>query len=373
MCYRKLFIINGTHVEIFKNEMMDFPLFDDVGSFPLPQNIEKETFNKFYWIAYKAYVNNIDINENRGIFTYYIAPLIEAFKNKLNAGVEIINYPQLMDMHNQFLKPITDFEVEPGLIEKSKATISEVKIVSDFAKQYYELNGVPVKLKLCVTGPIELYVKKHKFTVYYDLALNYAKSINTFLKNSVLNTKFMQTSVISLDEPSFGYVDLLNISDEEIIRIFNKTLEGVKMEDKDIQLHIHTLNRADIALKSKYINVVTCEYASNKLNKIPKKVLEEYDKYIRVGICRTNIDNIIAEYLDKGVKLEYLQTEQGMSSLIDSEEIIERNLLDALELYGSRLKYVGPDCGLGGWPSQKTAFNLLSRIKSVIHKVKQAV
>jgi 5-methyltetrahydropteroyltriglutamate--homocysteine methyltransferase len=350
--------------------MNEFPQFDDVGSFPLPQNIDKETFNKFYWIAYKAYVNHIDIYENRGILTYYINPLIEAFRYKLNAGVEIINYPQLMDMHNQFLKPIADFELEPGLIEEEKAAISEATIITEFAKHHYENKGEQIKLKLCVTGPIELYVKKHKFTVYYDLALNYAKSVNKFLKSSIVNNKFIQTSIISIDEPSFGYVDLLNISDDEIVKLFDKSLEGVKFHGTDVQIHIHTLNRADVPLKSKFIDVLTCEYASNKSNKIPQKTLEEYDKFIRVGICRTNIDNIIAENLDEGKKLDYLQTDLGMATLIDSKEMIKKNLIESLNLYGTRLKYIGPDCGLGGWPSQKTAFELLSRIKSVIREVK---
>ncbi|MFW9951266.1 MAG: hypothetical protein ACFFKA_14195 [Candidatus Thorarchaeota archaeon] len=350
--------------------MYDFPQFDDVGSFPLPQNIDKETFNKFYWISYKAFVNTVDIFENRGILIYYINPFIDALKFKLDAGVEVINYPQLMDMHNQFLKPITDFELEPGLIEESKAMISEVSLVNKFAEKQYEDRGEPIKLKLCVTGPIELYVKKHKFTIYYDMALNYAKSVNNFLKNSIINTKFVKTSIISLDEPSFGYVDLLNIDDDELIQLFDKSLQGLNLNGIDVQIHIHTLNRADVPLKSKYIDILTCEYASNKSNKIPKKTLEEFDKFIRVGICRTNIDNIMAELLDKGINLEYLQTEKGVLNLIDSEEMIKKNLMDALGLYGSRLKYIGPDCGLGGWPSQKAAFELLSRINSVIRTVK---
>jgi 5-methyltetrahydropteroyltriglutamate--homocysteine methyltransferase len=257
------------------------------------------------------------------------------------------------------------------LIKENKAVISEVAIINQFAKQYYENKGEPIKLKLCVTGPIELYVKKHKFTVYYDLALNYAKSINHFLKNSIINNKFMQTLIISIDEPSFGYVDLLNIHDDEIVRLFDKSLEGIKTSGADIQIHIHTLNRADVPLQSKYIDILTCEYASNKSNKIPRKTLEEFDKFIRVGICRTNIDNIIAENLDKGKKLEYLQTEQGMRTLIDSEEMIKKNLGESLQLYGDRLKYVGPDCGLGGWPSEIVAYELLARIKFIIDEVKK--
>jgi len=179
--------------------MDNFPQFDDVGSFPLPQNITRETFNQFYWIAYKAYTNNLDIYENRGILTYFINPLIEAFKYKVNAGVEVINYPQLIDIYNQFLKPIVDFELEPGLIKENKAIIPEVAIINQFAKQHYENKGEPIKLKLCVTGPIELYVKKHKFSVYYDLALNYAKSINNFLKNSII---FINNGLYPLYFPS---------------------------------------------------------------------------------------------------------------------------------------------------------------------------
>lgn len=348
----------------------EFPQFDDVGSFPLPDNIDKESFNRFYWIAYKAIVNKNDIFFNKGIQIYFINPMVDCFKYKLNAGVEIINYPQLMNMHTQFLKPIEDYEVNPGLIDVNKACIPEILVIEKFAKKYYEDTGNPIKIKVCVTGPIELYVKQHSFTVYNDLALNYAKSVNYFLKNSILNNKYLKTSVIAIDEPSFGYTDLLNISDDEIIKIFDESLDGIKTKDISTQIHIHTLNRADIPLKSKNIDVLTCEYASNKSNKISKKILDRYDKFIRVGISRTNIDNIIAETIDSGKTWEYLKTDKGMMSLIDSKERIKKNLLDALELYEGRLSFVGPDCGLGGWPSQQIASELLHRTGEVIKEVK---
>ena len=55
---------------------------------------------------------------------------------------------------------------------------------------------------------------------------------------------------------------------------------------------------------------------------------------------------------------------------IDSKERIKKNLLDALELYEGRLSFVGPDCGLGGWPSQQIASELLHRTGEVIKEVK---
>ena len=39
--------------------MIEFPEFDDVGSFPLPVNIDAEVFDRFYWTTYKAIANKI--------------------------------------------------------------------------------------------------------------------------------------------------------------------------------------------------------------------------------------------------------------------------------------------------------------------------
>jgi len=351
--------------------MNEFPKFDDVGSFPLADNIDKETFDRFYWIAYKAFVNRNDIFKNKGIQIHFIQPMLDSFKFKLSAGVEIINYPQHMDMYKQFLKPIADYETEPDLIDPEKAYVPEMFVIERFAKEFFEKTGKTLKIKLCVTGPIELYVRKHQFTIYYDLALNLAKSVNTFLKNSIINSKYLHTTVVSIDEPSLGYMDILNTSNADLIKIFDASLEGIKRKDMTVQIHIHTLNRADIPLNSKYIDVLTCEYAADNSNKIPKKTLDTYDKFIRVGITRTNIDNIIAEILDKGESWEHLQTINGMLSLIDSQAIIRKNLNTALDMYGERLRFIGPDCGLGGWLHPQIAYELLLRTQKVISEVRK--
>lgn len=353
--------------------MSEFPELDDVGSFPLPENIDKEKFNQFYWIAYKALVSKADIFTNKGIQTYFINPLIESFKFKLTSGVQIINYPQFMNMNDQFLKPISDYEVEPDLINPEKAYISEIFILEKFGKVYYEETGNSLRIKLCITGPIELYVKKHKFTVYEDIALNFAKSINSFLKNSFISNKYLKTSIISIDEPSFGYIDLVNISDIDLVKVFDKCLDNINLKETATQIHIHSLKRADIPLKTDNIQVITCEYAADKTNKIAKRLLEQYDKFIRVGITRTNVDNIIAEAIDKGSSWDYLKTYNGMMSLIDSKEIIKKNLYDALNMYSDRLKFIGPDCGLGGWRIPQVAYELLNRTSNIVNEVKNEV
>ncbi len=347
--------------------MKDFPQFDDVGSFPLPDYIDFDKFEQFYWAAYKGIVNNADIYENRGIYNFFIHPFLQSFQLKLNSGVEIINYPQHMDMYTQFLKPIEDYEVEPSLIDPKKAIIPELFILENFAKDYYERTGNALKIKVCITGPIELYIKKHGFTIYPDIALNFAKSLNSILRRSIKNTKYLRSSIISIDEPSFGYVDMFNIEDDALIKAFDKTVEGI---DGFIQIHLHTLKKYSIPIQAENIDVLTCEYASDHSNIIPKNDLEKFDKFIRVGITRTNINSIMAEKLDTGTPLDELNTFEGTMNLIDSKEFIKKNLLFALEHYDDRLKFVGPDCGLKGWNPPQIAYELLRRTYNVIKEVK---
>ncbi|NVM17676.1 MAG: hypothetical protein HWN80_08155 [Candidatus Lokiarchaeota archaeon] len=348
--------------------MDEFPQFDDVGSFPLPDYIDFDKFTQFYWAAYKGIVNNADVFENRGIYNFFIHPFLQSFQLKLNAGVEIINYPQHMDMYTQFLKPLEDYEIEPSLIDPKKAIIPELFILEQFAKDYYERTGNVLKIKVCITGPIELYIKKHGFTIYPDLAFNFAKSINSILKKSIKNTKYLQSSIISIDEPSFGYVDMFNIEENALIKAFDKTVEGI---DGIIQIHLHTLKKYSIPIQAENIDVLTSEYATDHTNVIPKTDLERYDKFIRVGITRTNINSIMAEKLDTGTSLDELKTFEGTMNLIDSKEFIKKNLIYALEHYEDRLKFVGPDCGLKGWNPPQIAYELLRRTYQVIKEVKQ--
>ena len=348
--------------------MDEFPKFDDVGSFPLPEYIDEEKFKQFYWNAYKGIINNANIFENRGIYNYVIHPYLQSFQLKLNAGVEVVNYPQHMDMYTQFLKPIQEYEIKPSLIDPQKAVIPELSILDTFAKDYYERYQKPLEIKTCITGPIELYIKKHGFTIYPDVALNFAQSLNSFLKNSIKNSKYLQTTVISIDEPSFGYVDMFNIQNDEIVSILDKCVDNVQ---GTIQMHLHTLSKYKLPIQAKNIDVLTCEYASDHSNIIPKEELERYDKFIRVGITRTNINSILAEKLDSGMNYDDLKTFQGTMSLIDSKEFIRKNLISAIDRYGDRLKFIGPDCGLKGWNPPQVAYELLYRTYNVIKKVKK--
>jgi 5-methyltetrahydropteroyltriglutamate--homocysteine methyltransferase len=92
-------------------------------------------------------------------------------------------------------------------------------------------------------------------------------------------------------------------------------------------------------------------------------MLEKADKQIRVGISRTDINSITAELYEKGI------TKPNMEQLVESEETIRKRFLTAKEKYEETMTFTGPDCGLGGWPTQETAQLLLKRTVEAVKKI----
>jgi 5-methyltetrahydropteroyltriglutamate--homocysteine methyltransferase len=345
-------------------------IIDDVGSFPLPSYTNSDYFKQFYWDAFLGIVQKGDIYKNQGLITNIIHPIEKTMQLKLESGIEIVNYPQLIDMYSQFLKPIKDYEQidEPHLIQPDKAQILEVEIIKKWAKEQFESTNRCIDLKVCVTGPLEMYFKEIGFGVYKDMAMNLAKSVNSFLKNSIIDTPYLKTKIVAIDEPSLGYITINGAEEEDLIKIYDKSVENMPV---DVQIHLHSLNSFKIPLKTKNINVLTCEFASNQQNYIDKKYLEEHDKFMRVGISRTNFNAIMADALDSGQEYKSFGSIKGLKSLIDSPARIEKNLISAIKQYGDHLKYIGPDCGLSAWGPPELAVELLKRTSAVVNNFRK--
>jgi methionine synthase II (cobalamin-independent) len=59
-----------------------------------------------------------------------------------------------------------------------------------------------------------------------------------------------------------------------------------------------------------------------------------------------------------------------VEQIVESEEAICRRFVAVKEKYGDRMTFTGPDCGLGGWPTQEAAQLLLKR---TVDAVKSAI
>ncbi|MDI6691668.1 MAG: hypothetical protein QME50_07420 [Candidatus Bathyarchaeota archaeon] len=341
-------------------------LVDDVGSFPLPQSIDRKSFDKAYVLAREAIINGKDIKKEEFLLNNFYNIIIDSFKKKLETGLDIVNYPQHYDIHKQFTEVIQEATNKGTyVVEEKSAVIPEIYVIKEEAERLSKEIGKKISLRVCITGPIELYLKMVGTTSYKDILLMFAETVKRFAKNSILNSKYVKTEVVSLDEPSFGFHDVTTDRDT-LLDVLEKAFNFSNVVK---QIHLHSSSRVADLLAVKNLDVLSFEYAASPKNieAVSKKMLEEADKQIRVGISRTDIDSITAELYEKGI------TKPNAEQLVENEDTIKRRFLKAKEKYGERMTFTGPDCGLGGWPTLEAAQLLLRRTVNAVKSANQKV
>jgi len=343
---------------------MEEIIFDDIGSYPLPDGVSKE------WIknAFKTRT------EDDKLFTV----INDAFQQKIDAGVEVPTYPQYQDMNEQFLKVIRDSNCcdNPFEVKLECARIEELEAIERVAKAYKEQFGETLKVRICVTGPTELYLKEFGGTRYTDIYSLFAKSINKFVKNSMRNAKNFKIATVSIDEPSIGLNPELAFDESDIISALTDASKAASKWGADVEIHLHSALYYNTACQTPTINVIGVESAGTPsyLELIDKKVLEDTDSFLRLGIARTDIFGL-AGILNEKYCTNVWKEKQYLSEIVTQLEtpaLITKRLKLAYRRFGHLIKYVGPDCGLGSWPSQQIAFILLSNVAQGIKDFKES-
>jgi 5-methyltetrahydropteroyltriglutamate--homocysteine methyltransferase len=335
-------------------------IFDDIGSYPLPQGVTKE------WVQ-KAFSKQ---SEREKLFQIINA----AFQQKVDAGVEAPTYPQYQDMNEQFLSVIRDPEntEEPFKVKEKAARILELEAVQPAAQMYMQSHGEKQNTRVCVTGPLEMYLKEFGGTEYTDILYLLAESVDRFLKNSIENSGYLNISVVSIDEPSIGINPQVMFDDDELIQALKIATRSAHRKGIDVQIHLHSPLHYKLACDTSQINVIGVESAGHPsyLDLIDKRVLDESDSFLRVGIARTDISNLVSVLNDKygtNVWKDPSRIQEIVTGL-ETPDVIAKRLEKAYSIFGERIKYVGPDCGLGSWPSQQIASQLLQNVAAGMQK-----
>ncbi|AIY90077.1 methionine synthase [Geoglobus acetivorans] len=307
-------------------------IFDEIGSFPLPEGISRD------WIG-----ENLHSRE-------YAEMVRRAFLMKVNAGVDLPTYPQFRDMNRMFLDLIKnpEYQEDVYLIKKEFARIGEVEALLEMDVD---------KLRVCITGPFELYYREFGPVIYDDVLEKISISVGRFVEN--LDGAVVRC--ISLDEPSLGTNPELQPTEDQLeIAYENINFDG------DVQIHLHSPLYYTKILGIESINVVGIESAKDEraMEFVDREELESADKYVRVGIARSDIDGIVAEYNARTGSNAWKDKNEILKAIdtIESPEVIKERILKAQRLFGERLKYIGPDCGLFSFPSQEHAVKLLENI-----------
>lgn len=329
-------------------------LVDDVGSFPLPDNVDRQTFSKARNMAGRAIIDGKSLAEDESVRDGFCQVVAGSFRMKCDSGLDVVSYPQHCDMHKQFTDTIHE-AMNGGtyVVDEKLAVIPEVHVVSEEAKRLFEEMGRKVRLRVCVTGPMELYLKEVGTTIHEDVLLMFAETVRRFARKATLDSKYIKTEVVSLDEPSFGFQGI-SADRDTILEVLEKAFD---FDCPAKQVHLHSVAKVADLLDVENLDVLTFEFAASPKNieGVSRKMLERADKQVRVGIARTDVDSMMAELQDRDLKT------WNAKQLVESIETMRRRFEAAREKYGGRLAFSGPDCGLGGWPSQKVAQLLLKR------------
>jgi 5-methyltetrahydropteroyltriglutamate--homocysteine methyltransferase len=329
-------------------------LVDDVGSFPLPPGVARDSYSKAYQLAREAILQGKDITKDDYLQTNFCKVVLDSFRKKLASGLDVANFPQQYDGIKQ-VGDALHVAMEKGsfLVEEKNAVFPEVYLINQEAKALSEEFGKKIQLRVSIFGPLEQYLVEVGKTPYPDVLEGIAKTINRFAKNSTVNNKYIQTTAVSIDEPSFG-INNIQATSELVCEVLEKAFD---FQGATRQIHLHSAAGVHDLLCVKNLDVLSFEYAASPKNieSVPKSMLERADKQIRVGVSRTDIDSILAELYEKGI------SKPSAEQLVEPEETIKKRFLVAKEKYGDRMTFTGPDCGLGGWPSQDAATLLLKR------------
>lgn len=336
-------------------------LVDDVGSFPLPINLNREAFDRAYRMAREAVASHKRIRADPYVWENFGRVTLDSFEKKMQTGLDVVNYPQQYDGIKQ-VSDVIHGAMEKGtfVVDEGDAFLPEVELIKEEATAISEKTGGKIRLRVCLFGPLEQYLREMGTAPYADVLFEYAETIKRFAKNSVLNEKRLKTEVVSIDEPSFGFLEVTT-EKEKLIETLNKAFDfGGAVR----QIHLHSASRLVDCLNVKNIDVVSFEGASSPKNidVASRKMLDEADKQIRVGVTRTDIDSLIAELRDRGI------TNPNSEQLVENEEAIRKRFIRAKEKFGERFAFTGPDCGLGSWPTQEAALLLINRTVSAVKK-----
>lgn len=320
--------------------------YDDVGSLPLPDDVEREGFERAF-VDFEKWA--LDVYRR----------LMEL---KVDAGVQVPCYPQIRNMNDQFLEILNDSDLveEPYLVREDEAVLPELEA--------FEIMDMGIsEIKICITGPLELAASISGGKVYDDVLLNIARSLNRFVRNAESLDK-VGIEIVSVDEPSLGVNPNLRYDEDALIEAWNI----VGDTDKDVQVHLHSPLPVETACRSQGLEVIDIGIGSEPeyVDDVDLETLESYGKGLRFGVSRTDVLSLSSEFNEKhGVNVwtdedswnEFIRRVEPPSKIL-------KRIKKVYEKFGDLIEFLGPDCGLGGAKRLELADKILRNTNEGIQR-----
>ena len=185
---------------------------------------------------------------------FFQKSVMEGFLDKIEAGVDVPNYPQFRDMNEMFLVIMDGVErVKGGYLETKissvkpdRSHIPEVMVIKKNSQIIYEKKKAPFEVKVCVTGPYTLSsLFLHRDSEIFS---RLGSIISQIVENNVFSKKHGKVSLVAVDEPVFGLqddplIDFDSWGRENLRKAWESIFHKAKSKNAQTLLHLH--NTAD--------------------------------------------------------------------------------------------------------------------------------
>ena len=325
--------------------------------------------------------------------------VVKSFLDKLQVGIDVPNYPQFRDMKEMFLYMMEGVEqMDTGYFETAipslkadSSLIPEVAVIERNSQLIQEMNGEAFEVRVCVTGPYTL----ASFFPYRDERTfsRLENVISQILEKNLFSNKHGKTSLVSVDEPLFGLMDdpLIDFGSEgrENLRKSWETIFN-KIKSKNLQTMVHLHSTANpLFWEVPSLNVIDSHVDDPLIHlKKTKELLESRDKFLKASIAVNDFDMLIKRKLisDMQEKLSESDINEKIADVwtgikrgtvdpvvfLENVETMKNRLVKVIERFGEeRVSYLGPECGLKGYPTYENAFECLRRVSRVAKSFKK--
>ena len=284
--------------------------------------------------------------------------VINAFIDKLNAGIDIPTYPQFRDMNKMFM----DIFVQESAIPEVtilKENLSEIRDAT-------ELNSVPIRV--CITGPYTMCSGVKHNGIFIEAVTD---SLCKILENTLFKSKYGETKQVCIDEPTMGFLNDpfldYGTSGREILR---KSWERLCLiaKAKDIETSIHLHNTSDnLFWDVEHLDTIESHVDDSIYSlKSTKNMLEEKDKFLKASVAITLFDRLIMQKVGQDTERlaeAWNNIRLGKTNpnvFLEDVIIMKERLSKIVTQFGiERVPFFGPECGLKGFPNYDCALECL--------------
>jgi 5-methyltetrahydropteroyltriglutamate--homocysteine methyltransferase len=356
----------------------------DVGSLPFSGNLEK------YLEGATFYPSSPEHDSAK----YFERKVLQAFLDKIGTGIQVPNFPQFRDMSEMFLSMMDGLEkVKGGYIETGaislKAGEGDIMEVLAIKRNMEEISGIvghTLALRICVTGPYTL----STFFPYKtdEIFPKLSNALSKIVEKNVFKEKHAEVVLFSLDEPIFGLVDdpMVDIGAkgrENLRKAWENIFHQAKAKNAQTCLHLHSTSN-ELFWETKHLDIIEShvEDPIYKLETVRKR-LETEDKFLKASICTSDFDQLIKEKITAQTKNKLSQAtlnekiseawktiQRGNVDpkiFLEDIEAMKKRLSTIVERFTpERIPYVGPECGLRGFPTYDSALECLRRVAKTV-------